>query len=111
MLLHARVGADIAQREFGIRHPQVLSAIACHTVARRAMSVLDKCVFLADSIEPSRTFPDRLPLCELALRDLDRAFLECVARSIRFLVEKRVPIAGETIEVYNEMVQRYAQSS
>jgi len=111
VLLHARVGADIARREFGIHDPGILSAIVSHTVARPGMSVLEKCVYLADSVEPSRGFRDSLGLFRLALRDLDRAFFECVAISIRYLAERRVPVADETVKVYDEMVQRYGEGS
>lgn len=109
LLLHARVGAEVARRDFGIDDPEILSAIASHTVARPNMSLLDKCVYLADSIEPSRTFADRAALAALADADLDAAFFTSVQSSIRHLVGAGVPIAPETIEVYNQMVRQHGK--
>jgi len=111
VLLHAPVAADVARREFGIEEEEILSAIAAHTVARRGMSVLDKCVFVADAVEPSRTFADRPALWQLAQRDLERAFFSCVKSSILYLLGRGVPIASQTVEVYNDMVLRYGQAS
>ena len=57
MLLHARLGAAIAREQFGVEDAEVLSAIEKHTTAAGAMSPLDCVVYLADSLEPGRTFP------------------------------------------------------
>jgi len=50
---------------FAIRH--VLSAIEKHTTAAREMSPLYCIVYLADSLEPNRSFPERADLWRLAL--------------------------------------------
>jgi predicted HD superfamily hydrolase involved in NAD metabolism len=70
MLLHARLGAAIAREQFGVEDGEVLSAIAKHTTGAPEMSPLDCIVYLADSLEPGRSFPERAELWELALRDL-----------------------------------------
>ena len=70
MLLHAKLGAAIASERFAVRDPQVLSAIEKHTTAAREMSPLDCIVYLADSLEPNRSFPERADLWSLALGDL-----------------------------------------
>ncbi len=76
MLLHARLGAAIAREQFGVEDDDVLSAIAKHTTGAGAMSPLDCVVYLADSLEPNRGFPERGALWELALRDLGEATRE-----------------------------------
>lgn len=53
-LLHAPVGAFLAQREFGVRDEDVLNAIRSHTVGRVGMSRLEMCVFVADATEEGR---------------------------------------------------------
>ena len=53
-LLHAPVGAFLAQREFGVRDEEVLNAIRSHTVGRVGMSRLEMCVFVADATEETR---------------------------------------------------------
>lgn len=53
-LLHADVGAIIARDEFGVTDPDVLAAIANHTLGQPGMSALSCVIFLADSLEPGR---------------------------------------------------------
>jgi predicted HD superfamily hydrolase involved in NAD metabolism len=75
-LLHARLGAALARELFGIDDPQVLSAIEKHTLGAEEMSPLDCVVYLADSLEPHRSFVERNELWQLALRDLRAATAE-----------------------------------
>ncbi len=81
VLLHAPLGAAIAREKFGIEDDAVLSAIAKHTTGEGEMSPLDCAVYLADSLEPDRSFPERAALWELALRDLTEATRETVRLS------------------------------
>jgi predicted HD superfamily hydrolase involved in NAD metabolism len=53
-LLHADVGAIVARDDFQVTDPEVLSAIADHTLGRPEMSALSCVVFLADSLELGR---------------------------------------------------------
>ena len=69
-LLHGPVGAVVAEREFGVRDPNVLSAIRCHTTGKVGMLPLDMIVYLADKIEPSRrSYPALEKVRELAQSD------------------------------------------
>lgn len=80
MLLHAKLGAAIAREQFGVDDPQVLSAIEKHTTAAGEMSVLDCVVYLADALEPGRSYEERPAFWRLALRDLHGA-MRAVLRS------------------------------
>lgn len=53
-LLHAEVGAIVAQQTFDVQDPEVLAAIANHTLGKPGMSDLSCVVFLADTLEPGR---------------------------------------------------------
>jgi predicted HD superfamily hydrolase involved in NAD metabolism len=81
VLLHAPLGAAIARETFGIDDDEVLSAIAKHTTGAPEMSPMDCAVYLADSLEPQRRFPERGALWELALRDLTGATRETMILS------------------------------
>ncbi len=105
VLLHARVGADVAQRQFGVSDAQTLAAISHHTVAVAGMSDLEKILYIADSIEPGRRLADSPALTALAERDLDAAMLGCVTGSLKYLIEHRRPIAAQTLALYNELVR------
>lgn len=110
-LLHARVGADIARREFDVSDPEVAAAIETHTVARPGMTDLQKILYLADTFEPCRQFPERAQLEAAALRSLDEGMLACIEASIEYLKERSVPVAPETMEAYRELVERYGKTS
>ena len=53
-LLHSPAGATLAKNEFGIEDKEILDAICYHTTGRGDMTLLEKIVYLADKIEPSR---------------------------------------------------------
>ncbi len=50
MILHQKLSAVMAQRQFGVDDAGVLSAIGCHTTLKPDASPLDKVVFVADKI-------------------------------------------------------------
>jgi predicted HD superfamily hydrolase involved in NAD metabolism len=97
LVLHAKLSAAIASERFGVGDPQVLSAITKHTTAAAVMSPLDCVVFLADSLEPQRTFPERAELWELAMRDLTSAMRETLIATFAHLRTKGMPIAPQTL--------------
>jgi len=111
VLMHAAIGAEIARSEFGIEDPDVLGAIAHHTVAGAGMSDLEKVVYVADSIEPGRTFPQRSALEAAAFRSLDEGLLACVRASMDHLNERRLAVAQETLDLHDEMMRRYGDAS
>lgn len=57
-LLHAPVGAYIAEREFGIVNPSALDAIAYHPTGHADFDDLGFAIFIADYIEPNRSYID-----------------------------------------------------
>ena len=73
-LLHAKTGAEVAKECFGIPDA-IYEAIRWHTTGKPDMSLLEKIIYLADYIEPTRDFPGVDQLRELAYEDLDRALL------------------------------------
>jgi predicted HD superfamily hydrolase involved in NAD metabolism len=97
VVLHARLGAAIAAETFGVNDEQVLSAIEKHTTAAAAMSPLDCAVFLADGLEPDRTFPERAALWDLAMNDLTEATREVIKSSVRRLAREGLAVAPATI--------------
>lgn len=73
-LVHASTGALVAQYRFG-ESPAVVSAIRWHTTGRADMTRLEKIIYLADYMEPTRSFCDLTDLRRLAFEDLDQAVL------------------------------------
>jgi predicted HD superfamily hydrolase involved in NAD metabolism len=98
IVLHARLGAELAREEFGITDEAVLSAIAKHTVAAPVMSRLDAIVYLADGLEPGRDFPERAGLERLAFRSLEDAMVAVIRSSFAYLKMRNLPVAPQTLE-------------
>lgn len=95
-LLHARLGAALAREMFGVRDGDVLSAIEKHTTGAGEMSPLDCTVYLADSLEPARSFAERRELWELARRDMHAATRDVLLLNIRHYAAKGKPLAPPT---------------
>ncbi len=85
--LHAFSGAAAAALEFGVSS-EVESAIRWHTTGRADMSLLEKILWLADYMEPSRTTPGLEEIRPLAYLDLDEALRRAMKNSLSYL-EKR----------------------
>ena len=77
-LLHSPAGAFMARDMFGIDDQVILDAITYHTTGRGGATLLDKIVYLADKIEPSRTYTDLTEMRKLAPVDLDASLRLCV---------------------------------
>lgn len=83
-LLHGPVGAVVAEREYGVSDPNVLSAIRCHTTGKVGMLPLDMIVFLADKIEPSRR---SYPALEAVRRLAEKSLVEAMSYSLESTLE------------------------
>ncbi len=102
-LLHAKLGAYYAKKEYGIEEEEILSAITWHTTGRPAMTVLEQIIYLADYIEPLRTQPTNPPLDEIrrmCFTDLDRAVYLVAENTMRYLHSEGTPMDPMTERTY-----------
>ena len=104
---HGLVGADFVQRELEIDDEEILQAIRLHTTGAAKMSLLEKIVYLADYIEPGRTFPGVVEAREIAMIDLDAAVAYETKHTLLHLIETEAVIYPKTIETYNFWVAKY----
>ena len=109
-LLHAPVGAWIASTEYGVTDPEILSAIASHTIGGTAMSTLDKIIFLADYIEPGRDTPGVEKIRRDAKKDLNQAVLEAMSGTISYLAASGARIYPKTVEARNALISEMKQN-
>lgn len=106
---HAPVGAYLAEKEFGVKDNEILSAIRWHTLGKLNMTDFEKVLFIADKIEP-RTRPEEYinkikPKLD-EKNGLDMALLECYKGTIKSLVDRNLKICIDTIEIYNELLNK-----
>lgn len=105
-LLHGRVGAHIARTKFKITDNDILQAISWHTTGRPNMSLLEKIIFIADYIEPSRKPIKELDLIRrLAFEDIDKTMEKILSNTLKYLEVKNAPVDKMTQTTY-ESYQR-----
>ncbi|MDZ7672065.1 MAG: bis(5'-nucleosyl)-tetraphosphatase (symmetrical) YqeK [Halanaerobiales bacterium] len=104
-LLHSPVAAFIADDEFGIKDNEIIDAIRYHTIGRPKMSKIEKIIFLADIIEPSRDFPDINYIREAADNNLDKAVLLVCDFTIKYNIEQNKIIHPNTLLARNELLK------
>jgi predicted HD superfamily hydrolase involved in NAD metabolism len=87
-LLHTKLGAHYAKAKFGINEPDVLDAITYHTTGRPNMSMIEKIVFVADYIEPSRKMIPKLEeIRKVAFENIDLAVYMILNNTLIYLKE------------------------
>jgi predicted HD superfamily hydrolase involved in NAD metabolism len=113
-LLHADVGAVIARTEFQVHDPEVLDAIANHTLGQSPMSLMSCAVFLADSLEPGRGDNAELKqLRKVSLANLYEAVWLVCDRTMEQLLRKKKLIHPRMVMTRNwamGMVKHTAES-
>lgn len=85
-MLHAKVGALLAEKKYDIEDQEVLSAIRWHTTGKPDMTLLEKIVYVADYIEPKRDkAPNLKEVRKMAFVDLDQALLKILEDTLNYL--------------------------
>lgn len=98
-LLHAELGAYMAEHEFGITDTEILDAIRYHTLGKPDMSVMEKILYLSDIIEPNRKdFNGLEELRKLCFQNLDRALLFGFGLTIAHTNRRGHVLHNQTIE-------------
>lgn len=106
-LLHAKLGAWMAEHEYHVSDPAILSAIACHTTGKPDMSLLDKIVFIADYIEPGRDKATGLPeIRRLSFTEIDKALIRILSDTLDYLASSNDPIDPATQNVLDYYLRR-----
>ena len=101
-LAHGRIAACWAEKYYGIEDKDILNAIRYHTSARAGMSVLEKIIFVADAVEPGRTYPEAAELRKKAFDDLEGVYEFILKWTVDDLKQKGIDPGRDTIEAYKE---------
>jgi len=106
VLLHAKVGAKIAERELGISDPETIEAIAVHTTGSCGMGLVARVVFVTDYAEPTRDLAGADEVRALLPGRLDEAVLSVLRHKIQYVLESGAPVDPHSVELWNELVQK-----
>ena len=104
-LLHSRTGAAIARDVFGV-NDAVYSAILCHTTGKPDMTLLEKILYLADYMEPTRDFDGVEHLRQVVWRNLDEGLLLGLTMTIREMGELGNPIHHRTLDAQRYLIEQ-----
>ncbi len=100
-VVHAFLGAHIAEKHLGIDDEEVVDAIRYHTSGKANMSTLGKLLFTADMIEINRDYEGVETLREIYEVDFEKCFRECLKEEMLHLINKKAYIYAETISAYD----------
>lgn len=99
-LLHAKTGAAVAKDRFGVPL-EIENAIRWHTTGKPDMTTLEKVLYMADYIEPSRDFDGVDELRRLAYTDLDAAMVLGLKMSLEDLEAGGITPHENTVQALN----------
>ena len=99
-LLHAKTGAAVARYIFDVKDA-VYEAIRWHTTGKPDMTTLEKVLYMADYIEPSRDFDGVDELRRLAYTDLDAAMVLGLKMSLEDLKAGGITPHENTVQSLN----------
>ncbi|QKY69516.1 bis(5'-nucleosyl)-tetraphosphatase (symmetrical) YqeK [Lentibacillus sp. CBA3610] len=105
-LWHGPAASVIIKQEHGVTDPDIRNAIRYHTTGRAGMSKMETILFVADYIEPGRSFPGVEEVRSTAKTDLNRAAWMALRNTIQFLVGKHVTVYPDTFHAYNDLTLR-----
>jgi len=108
-LMHAPLGAVLAKELFLVDDAAVLSAVRWHTTGKAGMNLLEKIIYLADAIEPSRDYEGVGELRKLAFSDLDKAILSYTNGCIEYVLKQGGLLHRNTVDARNYIVLKSYQ--
>jgi predicted HD superfamily hydrolase involved in NAD metabolism len=110
VLLHGCLGRIIARDALGVDDEEILDAIGSHTMGRPAMSMVEKIIFLADYIEPHRSFTGVGKLRKITYEDPDKAVIYAIDGTIRDILSKGDLLHPGIIDTRNYYILKRGES-
>lgn len=108
-LLHAKLGAYLAHKEYGVEDEDILMSITSHTTGRPGMTLLEKIIYIADYMEPGRKeLPNMAEVRKLAFEDIDKCLFRILKDSLVYLKSRDFatdPMTEETFEFYKAIME------
>lgn len=103
-LWHSIIAPVIAREKLGIENIEILNSLRWHTTGKENMTVLEKIIYIADMIEPTRDFPGVEELRKITFEDLDNGVFAGLNQSMKFLLEKNQLMDENTVKARNYLL-------
>lgn len=104
-ILHGFYASYWCENKLNIKDETILNAIKYHTVGRKNMSIEEKIVYIADAIEPSRTYSGVEKLRQLAFENLNLAIYTEIVEKEKFLKSIDKKLHKNTLELKKDLVK------
>lgn len=108
-LLHGPIGRYLAKIEYQVDDPEILDAIHYHTTGCENMTIIEKIIFIADYIEPNRSFPGVYEVRKEAYSDINRALIFALNKTIKFVIMKGALIHPDSVNARNYLINEYGR--
>lgn len=106
-LAHGMIAADIAKRDYHIHDDDILEAIAYHTIGKEGLGPIAKVIYVADYVEPERSFEGVEEIRKTACKGkLDKALLMSIEKQMTFLLKGHHEIHPNGLAMRNELVRK-----
>lgn len=100
-LWHSIIAPIVAEVRLDIHDEEILESLRWHTTGKEDMSVLVKIIYIADMIEPGRSFEGLEEIRKETFENLDKGVYTGLTHSIKFLIDKDLLIDENTIKARN----------
>ena len=108
-LAHSKIAAFIMERDYHVQDRDIINAVSFHTTGRANMSKLEKIIYLADSIEPNRSYPGIEEIRELAYQNLDKACLMSLEHSIDYVNCRGLYLDQDTVMARDSLIKEISR--
>ncbi|HPF19044.1 MAG: nicotinate-nucleotide adenylyltransferase [Bacillota bacterium] len=102
-LEHGPAAAVALQEQFGIDDPDILDAVRYHTTGRKGMCLLEKIIYLADSIEDGRDYPGVEELRSMDCNDIDTCIYHLMVHTREYVEGLGLQFHPRSIEAIEEL--------
>jgi predicted HD superfamily hydrolase involved in NAD metabolism len=107
LLLHGPVAAAKIRDELGIDQPEILEAIEYHITGAANMKDLSQLVFIADFIEPGRTYqPARILRDEAFSLEPEQLLLKVYNHAMIFVISQGYLVHPRTMDGRNQLIMK-----
>lgn len=97
-LAHGPLAAEYLEDKYDIVDEDILDSVRYHTTGRKYMGLLERIVFLADSIEKDRVFPGVENIRRESKRGLNYGVMESLRVTVNYLRKKGAHIDQNTMD-------------
>ena len=104
-VVHAFLGAFVAEKVLGVDDAEIIDAIRYHTSGKANMTTLGKLIFVADMVEKGRDYEGVDMLRAAYEKDFDKCFALCLKEEVLHLINKNRYIYVETLNAYDYYVK------